>query len=92
MDYYFNDNLLFKSFTASEMFMKQLVQLKGLSIDKAMVIIERFPTVKLFKEACDEDVEETEKIVANIQFGKKQKIGTAISSTLCRFYKSNEFP
>ncbi|GJQ86282.1 mus81 [Trypoxylus dichotomus] len=82
----------YKNFTASEMFIKHLVQLKGVSIDKAMAIVEKYPTVKLLKEACDRDVEETEKTIANIQFGKKKRIGPAISSTLCRFYTSTDFP
>ncbi|KRT80254.1 hypothetical protein AMK59_6977, partial [Oryctes borbonicus] len=82
----------YKNFTASEMFIKHLVQLKGLSIDKAIAIVEKYPTVKLLKEGCDNDSEETKEIIANIQFGKKKRIGPAISNTLCGFYTSDEFP
>lgn len=83
---------MFQNFTASEMFIKHLVQLKGISIDKAIAIVEKYPTIELLKQACDNDFEETKKIIANIQFGKKKRIGPAISNTLCGFYTSNEFP
>lgn len=73
------------------MFIKNLVQLKGLSIDKALAIVEKYPTLKSFKRACDEDIEDAEKSVANIQFSKKQRIGPAISTTLCQFYSLKQF-
>lgn len=73
------------------MFVKHLVQLKGLSIDKALAIVEKYPTPRLLKESCDIDFEQTEKTIANIIFGKKTRIGPVISRSLCRFYTSKEF-
>lgn len=78
-----------KSFAIRELFMRQLVQLKTLSIDKAVAITQVYPTPRCLINAyrrCNGRIE-AENLLATIQFGKfKKTIGSTISQTLYNFY------
>uniref|UniRef100_A0A336LYJ3 Crossover junction endonuclease MUS81 n=1 Tax=Culicoides sonorensis TaxID=179676 RepID=A0A336LYJ3_CULSO len=75
--------------TIQEIFIKQLLQLKGLSVDKAMAITDVYPTLKALYSAykfCT-DKKEAENLLSNIIYGPlKKSIGPAISKTIYQLY------
>lgn len=75
--------------TVQEIFIKQLLQLKGLSVDKAMAIANSYPTLRnlfLAYDACKSTVER-EELLAGIQYGPlKRTIGSAMSKTIYQLY------
>ncbi|KAL7287452.1 hypothetical protein TKK_0018557 [Trichogramma kaykai] len=73
-----------KKFKIREMFIKQLLQLKGLSVDKAVAIAELYPTPKILYNALKES---DDKLLADVVAGpNKRKIGPAISKTVYQLY------
>lgn len=72
------------------MFVRQLLQLKGMSVDKALAVVECYPTPlmlinALHKSNCGQT------LIANIQYGQqKRQIGPAISKTVYLFYTQQE--
>ena len=71
------------------MFVKQLLQLKGLSVEKAVAITEMYPTPKLLSEAFREA---DEKLLSEVVAGKSnRKIGPTVSKTLHQFYSKYSF-
>ncbi|XP_023245923.1 crossover junction endonuclease MUS81-like [Copidosoma floridanum] len=78
-----------KSFTVREMFMRQLLQLKGISVDKAMAITNVYPTPKTLTHAFKN---EDDNLLANIPLGtSKSRIGPVISRNLSQFYSRPSF-
>ncbi|KAJ8667433.1 hypothetical protein QAD02_009096 [Eretmocerus hayati] len=78
-----------RKYNVREMFIRQLIQLKGISVDKASAIVELYPTPKLLAAACDKG---DEKLIAEIKAGpSKRKIGPAISKTIYQFYTKRNF-
>ncbi|XP_020284079.1 crossover junction endonuclease MUS81 [Pseudomyrmex gracilis] len=76
-----------RTFKVSEMFIRQLVQLKGMSVDKAMAIVERYATPRNLVTALKNNGRNGEQLLANIQFGdKKRQLGPTISKTVYQFY------
>ncbi|XP_046832753.1 crossover junction endonuclease MUS81 isoform X1 [Vespa crabro] len=79
-----------KNFNVRQMFIRQLLQLKGMSVDKALAIVECYPTPlilinALHKSNCGQT------LIANIQYGQqKRQIGPAISKTVYLFYTQQE--
>ena len=70
------------------MFVRQLLQLKGMSIDKALAIVEYYSTPRLLIEAFRES---GELLLANIEFGdKKRLIGPIISKTIYQLYMKKD--
>lgn len=83
-----------RNFTIRDMFNRQLVSLKTLSIDKALAITERYPTPRSLLTAYDRCFDENEamNLLANIPCGKlKRPLGTAISHTMYRLYKAPSY-
>lgn len=78
-----------KKFTIRDLFMRQLIQLKGLSIDKAVAITNIYSTPRsliLAYKNCN-DKSEAANLLANIQFGKfKKTLGPVISQALYNLY------
>ncbi|EGI58589.1 PREDICTED: crossover junction endonuclease MUS81 [Acromyrmex echinatior] len=77
-------------FKVSEMFIRQLLQLKGMSIDKAMAIVERYASPQILITALENSVKNGEQLLANIQVDKKRRLGPAISKTIYQLYTMNE--
>ncbi|XP_076222592.1 mus81 structure-specific endonuclease subunit isoform X2 [Nomia melanderi] len=76
-----------KVFNVTQMFVRQLLQLKGMSIDKALAIVERYPTPKVLVEAFQQSNCNGELLLSNIEFGnKKRLIGSVISKTIYQLY------
>ncbi|CAK9814669.1 Crossover junction endonuclease MUS81 [Anthophora plagiata] len=76
-----------KVFQVSQMFVRQLLQLKGISIDKALAIVERYPTPRVLIDAFQNSDCNGESLLAKIEFGdKKRLIGPTISKTIYQLY------
>lgn len=73
--------------------MKQLLQLKGVSVDKALAIVEKYPTPRsLIFAYRDNPGIQGEKLLATIPYGKLRKnIGPTISKTIYRLYTQEQF-
>lgn len=78
-----------KNFTIRDLFMRQLVQLKTLSIDKAVAITQVYPTPRdliLAYRNCT-NKSDAVNLLANIRSGKFQRpIGAVIGQTLYNLY------
>ncbi|KAK0085221.1 hypothetical protein PV325_005556 [Microctonus aethiopoides] len=78
-----------KTYTVKEMFIRQLLQLKGLSLDRAMAIVEYYPTPMLLRQAFLYAGTGGEELLSNLRFGRLQrKFGSSLSKTLYQFYTS----
>nr|CAG4643961.1 EOG090X06E6 [Lepidurus arcticus] len=78
-----------KPMTVTDLFAKQLLQINGVSADKARAIVDRYPTPSLLKAALDEcnTNREKELLLSNIPFGKtKRMLGPALSKLLAWLY------
>ncbi|KAF7488363.1 Crossover junction endonuclease MUS81 [Sarcoptes scabiei] len=81
-------------FTAKEMFIKHLLQIKGLSLSKAMCIIERYPTIRSLLDRYDSIDHKNEKLRNNLlsdircdaAIGSNRRLGPVISKRICSFY------
>lgn len=81
-----------KSFRVKDIFARQLLQLKGVSVDKALSIVEEYPSPKLLKIKYDQlSNVQGEKLLASITFGSLKKfIGPVISKTVYQLYNSDK--
>ena len=81
--------------SVTDMLAKQLMQLSGLSVDKAQAIAKVYPTptalLTAFRPAGG-DSKEAGQLLAKVEFGySKRAVGTAISTTLAKLYTQNRF-
>ncbi|KAK9499062.1 hypothetical protein O3M35_003575 [Rhynocoris fuscipes] len=75
-----------RNFKAREMFVKQLVQMHGISADKAWAIANLYATPAAYISALNKSSVPAE-LVTNVQYGAlNRKIGPAISGHLYQFY------
>lgn len=79
--------------TVQEIFVKQLLQLKGLSVDKAIAITDLYPTpnalISAFKNCFEK--KDGENLLSNIIHGPlKKPIGPAISKTVYQLYMNKD--
>ncbi|XP_071455291.1 crossover junction endonuclease MUS81 isoform X2 [Hetaerina americana] len=78
-----------KDLTVSQMFIRHLLQIRGLSVEKAQAIIERYPTPCDLCKAYDDDPKQRELLLANIPFGpNKRLIGPTLSKVKVSFLRS----
>ncbi|XP_076291181.1 mus81 structure-specific endonuclease subunit isoform X3 [Lasioglossum baleicum] len=76
-----------KVFKVTQMFVRQLLQLKGVSVEKAFAIVERYPTPKVLVNAFQQSDCNGELLLSNVQAeNKKQVLGPVISKTICQLY------
>lgn len=81
----------FQIFKVNEMFVRQLLQLKGMSVDKAMAIVEYYATPQILITALQSSDKNGEQLLANIQVGnKKRQLGSAIAKVIYQFYTLNK--
>ncbi|KAL3279187.1 hypothetical protein HHI36_016700 [Cryptolaemus montrouzieri] len=81
-----------KNFTVKEMFIKQLLQLKGLSIEKALAIVEMYPTPQLLMSAFEESQTKNVNIISNIKYGKLgKKIGPLLGNIIHQLFTKMSF-
>jgi crossover junction endonuclease MUS81 len=73
-----------------DVFIKQLLQLHGLSVEKARAIVERYPTPQVLMAAYHAEWSAGEKLLANIHYGSLNRlIGPVISRTIHQFYTNH---
>ncbi|KAI5728908.1 hypothetical protein M8J77_023089 [Diaphorina citri] len=78
-----------RNYKVKEMFIKQLMQLSGLSLAKTMVIVEKYPTPLLLVNAFHEH---GPNLVADLKYTQLgTRIGNVISNTLYQFYTRQTF-
>nr|SVE74188.1 EOG090X06E6 [Daphnia barbata] len=76
-----------KPLSVTQMFAKQLMQLHGLSGEKAEAIIKLYPTPSLLMEALKSAGPSAATLLASVEYGKsKRKIGLSISAQLAKLY------
>lgn len=75
--------------TVRDMFIKQLIQIRGLSVHKAFAIVAHYPCPKLLINAFKKSSNPL--MLANITYGVPIKtVGQAISKTLYQIYSNNK--
>ncbi|KAJ8387459.1 hypothetical protein AAFF_G00156970 [Aldrovandia affinis] len=75
--------------TVREVFARQLMQISGISGDKAAAIMEQYSTVSSLLQAYEQCHTETdrEKLLSSIRYGKlKRNVGPALSRTVYQLY------
>ena len=78
---------LLQDLSVRDLFIKQLVQLHGLSVQKAQAIVERYHTPRVLMAAYQAEGSAGEKLLANIRYGSLNRlIGPVISRTIHQFY------
>lgn len=78
-----------RNYKVKEMFTKQLMQLSGLSLAKAMVIVERYPTPLLLVNAFHEHGAD---LLADLKYTELgTRIGNVVSNVLYQFYTRQTF-
>lgn len=78
-----------KSLTVAELFVKQLLKLHGLSVDKAKAITDLYPTPSSLLKEYDlcENEKDKENLLSSIKFGKSgRSLGPAVSRVLYMLY------
>lgn len=82
------------SFTVKEMFLRQLLDIQYLTLDKALGIVEAYPTPRSLFDAYanyPSNSEEAQFLLANIKYGKSKKlIGPQISKILYHFFNNTQ--
>nr|CAG4641699.1 EOG090X06E6 [Eurycercus lamellatus] len=86
---------LYKPLSVTEMLVKHLMQLHGLSVEKSEEIVKRYPTLASLMEAYNAAGPSASQLLANIEYGKsgkaKRKIGSSLSGTLAMLYTQPRF-
>ncbi|XP_017006665.2 crossover junction endonuclease MUS81 [Drosophila takahashii] len=80
--------------TVREVFVQQLLQLHSLSLERAMAIVERYPTPRCLLEAYEECLDEKQArlLLSSIACGPLERpLGEKISQCLHEFYTSTHF-
>jgi len=73
--------------TVRDMLIRQLLQIRGLSVHKAFAIVEQYPSPKLLVNAFRRS--DNPLLLANISYGIPIKtVGPAISKTLFQIYSA----
>lgn len=83
-----------RNFTIRDMFNRQLVSLKTLSIDKALAITEVYPTPQSLLSAYNRCIDESDAVnlLASIPCGKlKRPLGSTISQIIYKLYRSQSY-
>ncbi|KAG6454302.1 crossover junction endonuclease MUS81 [Manduca sexta] len=77
-----------KSLTVTELFIKQLLQLKGLSVEKALAITKRYPTpMLLLDEYKKHDTEGGLMLLAYLKYGDMgRNVGPQVSRTIYQLF------
>ncbi|XP_073839305.1 mus81 structure-specific endonuclease subunit [Musca autumnalis] len=77
--------------TVREVFVQQLLQLHSLSLEKAMAIVEVYPTPRCLIDAYENCItaDEAKNLLTNIRYGQLERpVGEKISQTIYDFYRS----
>lgn len=91
---FFKESGKMRNFTIRDMFNRQLVSLKSLSIDKALAITEVYPTPQSLLSAYDRCFDESEamNLLSSIPCGKlKRPLGSTISQIIYKLYREKSY-
>lgn len=80
-----------KVMTVSEVFAKQLMQLSGVSPDKAVAILDKYPTPKSLLDAykVQKSVEDQELLLSELKCGENQRtLGSSLSKLIYQLFCS----
>ncbi|KAJ6636170.1 Crossover junction endonuclease MUS81 [Pseudolycoriella hygida] len=79
-----------RNFTIKDLFVRQLVQLKTLNVEKALAITKVYPTPSHLLMRYNQCIEESEGelLLAEIQYSSGKKIGPTISRAIYHLYNS----
>lgn len=83
-----------KHFTIRDMFVRQLVSLKSLSVEKALAIVEQYPSPQSLFQAYARCFGESEavELLSNVRSGKlKRPLGSTISKIIYDFYNLGSY-
>lgn len=78
--------------TVREVFVQQLLQLHSLSLERAMAIVDLYPTPRCLMDAYDTCItsDEARNLLANIRYGQLERpMGERISQIIYEFYRSD---
>ncbi|CAH0558741.1 unnamed protein product [Brassicogethes aeneus] len=80
-----------KKITVKDLFIKSLLQIRGMSVEKALAIVEKYPSPRmLFEEYKLISESSGEKLLANLQFSSSKKnLGAVLSKTVYQLFTSN---
>lgn len=74
------------------MFIQELMQIQGLSVEKVQAIVEEYPTPMLLKKMISANEKKSINILSNIKYGKfGKKIGPVLSENLFMFFSKTSF-
>jgi crossover junction endonuclease MUS81 len=84
---------LMQPLSVTNMFAKQLMQLNGLSVEKAEAIVKVYPTPTTLMAAFRTAGTDASQLLSKIECGKNSKrtIGPTISQTLAKLYTQHYF-
>ncbi|KAK7505471.1 hypothetical protein BaRGS_00003216 [Batillaria attramentaria] len=92
-DHFNQASMKSKPLTVRELFGKQLIQLWGMSADKAKAVVDRFPTPSSLLQAysvCSTD-KERDSLLANVKYGKNlRNLGIAVSRQVAQLYNAKK--
>ncbi|KAJ8956768.1 hypothetical protein NQ314_006642 [Rhamnusium bicolor] len=82
-----------KPLKVSDLFVKMLIQIKGMSVDRAIAIVQQYPTPTILRKAYEDNTGiKGEKLLAQIQFGDyKKTIGPVLSKTVYQLFTMQTF-
>ncbi|XP_034936727.1 crossover junction endonuclease MUS81 [Chelonus insularis] len=70
-----------------DLFIKQLLQLKGVSLEAVMAIAELYPTPTLLRKSLIDAGSDGEKLLANVCYGPlRRKLGPTLAKTIFQLY------
>lgn len=77
----------------SDLFVKMLIQIKGISVDKALAITQKYSTPALLRKAYNGNEKSVgEKLLSSVQSGKCNKpLGSVLSKTVYDLFTSETF-
>lgn len=87
-DYFNKSSAKTKPLTVTETFIKILLQLKGMSVDKALAITQKYPTPRSLIHAYAQcDRKEGETLLAYLKYGLHYRnVGLATSKSIYRLF------
>ncbi|KAG8227725.1 hypothetical protein J437_LFUL008007 [Ladona fulva] len=76
-----------KELTVSQMFVRHLLQIRGLSVEKALAIVEKYPTPAALLAAYEENHANRQILLAKLTYGpNSRQIGPTLSKVVCNLY------
>lgn len=77
----------------TDLFVKMLIQIKGMSVERALAVTRIYPTPMMLKIAYEENPSSIgEKLLSNIKFGTYGKsIGVVLSKTIYQAFNKMQY-